>query len=97
VETVNFHPQQSFRFAIKHTLYLPQTAKVIERFTRTAEDEILYEFTIEDDLAYSQPWTAQIPLRPAEGALYEYACHEGNYALSGILAGARRGELEGIN
>ena len=97
VETVNFHPQQSFRFAIKHTLYLPQTAKVIERFTRTAEDEILYEFTIEDELAYSQPWTAQIPLRPAEGALYEYACHEGNYALPGILAGARREELEGIN
>jgi len=97
VETVNFHPQQSFRFAIKHTLYLPQTATVIERFTRTAEDEILYEFTIEDAQAYSQPWTAQIPLRPADGQLYEYACHEGNYALSGILAGARRGELEGSN
>ena len=97
VETVNFHPQQSFRFAIKHTLYLPQTAKVIERFTRTAENEILYEFTIEDEQAYSQPWTAQIPLRPAEGQLYEYACHEGNYALPGILAGARRGELEGSN
>jgi hypothetical protein len=97
VETVNFHPQQSFRFAIKHTLYLPQTAKVIERFTRTAENEILYEFTIEDEQAYSQPWTAQIPLRPAEGQLYEYACHEGNYALSGILAGARRDELEGSN
>ena len=41
--------------------------------------------------------TAQIPLRPAQGQLYEYACHEGNYALPGILAGARRGELEGEN
>ena len=97
VETINFHPQQSFRFAIKHTLYLPETAKVIERFTRTAEDEILYEFTIEDEQAYLQPWSAQIPLRPAEGALYEYACHEGNYALPGILAGARRGEMESSN
>ena len=110
-ETIEFHEcaivslhswslltvEKSPAVAIKHTLYLPQTAKVIERFTRTAENEILYEFTIEDEQAYSQPWTAQIPLRPAEGQLYEYACHEGNYALPGILAGARRGELEGSN
>ena len=95
VETVNFHPQQSFRFAIKHVLYMPPTAKVTERFTRTGPDEILYEFTVEDDLAYTQPWTAQIPFRTAEGSLYEYACHEGNYALPGILAGARREEREG--
>ena len=95
VETVNFHPQQSFRFAIKHVLYMPPTAKVTERFTRTGPDEILYEFTVEDDSAYTQPWTAQIPFRTAEGSLYEYACHEGNYALPGILAGARREEREG--
>ena len=95
VETVNFHPQQSFRFAIKHVLYMPSTAKVTERFTRIGPDEILYEFTVEDDSAYTQPWTAQIPFRTAEGSLYEYACHEGNYALPGILAGARREEREG--
>ncbi|MDD9895991.1 MAG: hypothetical protein OXU24_09415 [Gammaproteobacteria bacterium] len=94
VETINFHPQQSFRFAIKHVLYLPPSARVIERFTRTGPDEILYEFTVEDDDAYTQPWTAQIPLRTATGSLYEYACHEGNYALPGILAGARREERE---
>ncbi|MDA1369416.1 MAG: hypothetical protein O2971_01460 [Proteobacteria bacterium] len=92
VETRKFHPQQSFRFAIKHSLYLPPTAKVIERFSRTGPAEILYEFTVEDEIAYSQPWTAQIPLHAATGALYEYACHEGNYALTGILAGARRVE-----
>ncbi|MEE3239148.1 MAG: hypothetical protein VX220_09680, partial [Pseudomonadota bacterium] len=97
VETVNFHPQQNFRFAIKHSLYLPSTAKVTERFTRTGPNEILYEFTVEDDGAYTQPWTAQIPMRTASGALYEYACHEGNYALPGILAGARREEREGLN
>ena len=51
VETVNFHPQQSFRFAIKHRLYLPSSAKVIERFTRTGQNEMLYEFTVEDDRA----------------------------------------------
>ena len=95
VETVNFHPQQSFRFAIKHVLYMPSTAKVTERFTRIGPDEILYEFTVEDDSAYTQPWAAQIPFRTAEGSLYEYACHEGNYALPGILAGARREEREG--
>jgi len=94
VETTNFHPQQSFRFAIKHQLYLPATAKVTERITRTGEDEILYEFTVEDREAYTQPWTAQIPLRTASGSMYEYACHEGNYALPGILAGARREEQE---
>lgn len=95
VETVNFHPQQSFRFAIKHVLYMPPTAKVTERFTRTGPSEILYEFTVKDDAAYTQPWSAQIPFRTAEGSLYEYACHEGNYALPGILAGARREEREG--
>ena len=94
VETINFHPQQSFRFAIKHILYLPQSAKVVERFTRTSEDTILYEFTVEDSTAYTQPWSAQIPFRTAGGSIYEYACHEGNYALSGILAGARREERE---
>lgn len=94
VETTNFHPNQNFRFAIKHSLYLPATARVIERFTRLGPEEILYEFTVEDSDAYTQAWTAQIPMRPAEGRLYEYACHEGNYALPGILAGARRQELD---
>jgi hypothetical protein len=97
VETVNFHPQQSFRAAIKHQFYLPPTAKVTERFTRTGPDEMLYEFTVEDEETYSQPWSAQIPFRTAEGQMYEYACHEGNYALPGILAGARQSELDSGN
>ena len=92
VETINFHPQQNFRFAIKHSLYIPPTAKVIERFTRTGQDKILYKFTVEDSDAYTQSWDAEIPFRKAEGFMYEYACHEGNYALPGILAGARREE-----
>ncbi len=92
VETINFHPQQSFRFAIKHSLYLPQTAKVTERFTRTGQNTILYEFTVEDNDAYTQSWTAEIPFRKTDSPMYEYACHEGNYALPGILAGARREE-----
>jgi len=97
VETINFHPQQSFRFAIKHSVYLPQSAKVVERFTRTSDDAILYEFTIEDSNAYTQPWSAQIPFRATDASIYEYACHEGNYALPGILAGARREDQESLN
>ncbi len=93
VDTIKFHPQQSFRFAIKHSLYLPPSATVTERFTRVAADELLYEFTVEDETAYSRPWSAEIPLRPGD-RLYEYACHEGNYALPGILAGARQQEVD---
>ncbi len=94
VETTNFHPQQSFRFSIQHTLYLPPKAKVTERFTRDSESTMLYEFTVDDDTAYTQPWSAQIPFRATDGELYEYACHEGNYALPGILAGARQQESD---
>ena len=71
---------------------MPPTAKVTERFTRVAADQLLYQFTVEDSEAYTQPWKAEIPMRATKEQLYEYACHEGNYALPGILAGAREGE-----
>jgi hypothetical protein len=64
-----------------------------ERFYRVADDKIHYSFTIEDPDLYTQPWTAEMPMYPAEG-LYEYACHEGNYAMPAILAGERRQELD---
>lgn len=94
VETINTHPQQAFRFATTHRLYVPNTAKITERFTRTGENEIVYAFSVEDPVSYSQTWRGEIPLRTAEGRMYEYACHEGNYALPGILAGARMQERE---
>ena len=94
VETINTHPQQAFRFATTHRLYVPTTAKITERFTRTGPEEIIYSFTIEDEVAYSQPWRGELPLRTAEGRMFEYACHEGNYALPGILAGARMEERQ---
>ncbi len=62
--------------------------KVTERFTRTAEG-ILYEFTVDDPTTYTEPWGGEIPYRPLNDRVYEYACHEGNYALSNILSGAR--------
>jgi hypothetical protein len=68
--------------------YSPQT-KITERFTRTAKDQILYEFSVDDPLTFSKVWRAEMPMRAAKGPIYEYACHEGNYSLPNILAGAR--------
>ena len=65
---------------------------VIERFTRTAENTIRYEFTIDDPTAFTRAWKGEIPLMKASGPIYEYACHEGNYAVEGILKGARAQE-----
>ncbi|MEX0618717.1 MAG: hypothetical protein WDZ76_02425 [Pseudohongiellaceae bacterium] len=90
VETANFRDEQLFRGATENLT-------ITERFTRTADNKIVYSFTMDDPQGYATPWTGEIPmyLRPEESArMYEYACHEGNYALSGILAGARRQEAE---
>jgi hypothetical protein len=92
VETTNLRPDQEYRPEIRHSLYVPSSATVTERFTRVANDEILYEFTVEDREAYTQAWRAEIPLRATPSLIYEYACHEGNYALPGILGGARAAE-----
>jgi hypothetical protein len=62
---------------------------VVERFTRVSPDTIDYRFTITDPTAYTQPWTAVMPLRAIEDRLFEYACHEGNYGMEGVLRGAR--------
>ena len=83
VETTNFHPSQTFR-GIPPSEHL----KVTERFTRIAEG-ILYEFTVDDPTTYSSPWGGEIPFKPLNDRVYEYACHEGNYALSNVLSGAR--------
>ncbi len=89
VETSQFNSGQSFRGSLRHQLIMSPDTKVVERFTRKGPKEILYEFTVEDPSVFTQPWRAEIPLLEAEGQIYEYACHEGNYSLPGILAGAR--------
>jgi hypothetical protein len=66
-----------------------ETLKVTERFTRTAPDRLLYQFTIEDPSLWAQPWGGEYEFSPLKGQVYEYACHEGNYALRNMLAGAR--------
>ncbi len=77
--------------------YVPssENLKVIERFKRTGPRTILYEFTVEDPEVFTQSWGGQVPLNAIDQPLYEYACHEGNYALPGILAGAREAERHG--
>src|SRR5262245_31927297 len=65
---------------------------VIERFTRTGPDTIQYRFTIDDPTAFTSSWTGEIIMNRVPGPLYEYACHEGNYSMATILAGARAEE-----
>jgi hypothetical protein len=62
---------------------------VIERFTRVDADTILYRFTVEDPATWDKPWTAEVPWTKVSGPIYEFACHEGNYALANTLRGAR--------
>jgi hypothetical protein len=86
VETTQFNPQQYIQIGGGATYRRAPTSsklKVIERFKRTSATSIHYEFTVEDPTTWTRPWTA------------EYACHEGNYALPGILAGAREEEKAG--
>ncbi|HEX3699903.1 MAG TPA: hypothetical protein VHV27_04445 [Phenylobacterium sp.] len=95
VETTNFNPGESLRPYFGATLYLSKDAKVTERFTRVSPTQILYQFTVDDPAVFSQVWRAEMPLNAAKGPVYEYACHEGNYALPDILRGARAAEREG--
>jgi hypothetical protein len=62
---------------------------VIERFTRLDADTIDYQYTVDDSTTYTKPWTVSLPMSRTEGPLYEYACHEGNYGMTGLLSGAR--------
>ncbi|MEX1034183.1 MAG: hypothetical protein WDZ30_12540 [Cellvibrionaceae bacterium] len=84
VETIDYHPDQTFYGA-------SDELKVTERFTRVAEDRLLYQFTIEDPKTWAEPWGGEYEFWASPG-IYEYACHEGNIGLYGILAGAREEE-----
>jgi hypothetical protein len=85
VETTNFTDRETFRGATENL-------KVVERLTRVGPATINYRFTIEDPAAFTRSWSGEIPLNADNDKIYEYACHEGNYALPGILAGAREEE-----
>jgi hypothetical protein len=90
VETVNINPQQMSQSSVPIT----KEGRITERFSRYADNEIFYQFTVEDSNIYLQPWTAELSFHATEGGMYEYACHEGNYSMPGSLAGARRLEMD---
>jgi hypothetical protein len=85
VETTNFTDKTNVRGSGEHL-------RLVERFTRTAAGTLLYEFTVDDPESFAAPWTAALPMTRTDDQIYEYACHEGNYAMTGILRGARAGE-----
>ncbi len=74
------------------TLFVSPKAKVIERYTRVSKTELLYQYTVVDPSTYTAPWLAEYSLYRSDRPLYEFACHEGNYSLPNILAGARAAE-----
>jgi len=85
VETTNFTGKTRFRGS-------SEGLQLTERFTRTDPDTILYEYTVNDPATWTKPWTAQVTMTKSDSRVYEYACHEGNYGMTGILQGARADE-----
>ncbi len=85
VETTNFNDRVNFRGA-------SENLKVIERFTRTADDTIRYQFTIDDPSTWEKTWSAELPFTKMDGPIFEHACHEGNYGIANTLAGVRAQE-----
>ena len=87
IETANFSPQARYQQASRNL-------RMVERYTRIAPDTIRHEITLDDPTTWTRPWTVMILLKQTQDPLFEYACHEGNYAMPGILAGARAEEAE---
>jgi hypothetical protein len=90
VESRNFSPQQELPFAPRTTA---EGMMLTERFSRNADGTLNYQFTVNHPKVYTQPWTAVLQMTPGE-AIYEYACHEANHAMEGILKGSRLLEKE---
>jgi hypothetical protein len=93
VETRNLKFNEQSRFGVQYLNGISdENLRLVERFTPTDADTILYQVTIEDATVFTQPWTVEIPLRRAPGPIFEVACHEGNYGLAFILSGHRAEE-----
>jgi hypothetical protein len=87
VDTTNFTNKTQFRGS-------GENLHVVERFTRTGPNTLLYRFTVDDPSTWDKSWTGEYPWNATKENLYEYACHEGNYSLPGMLRGARQKEAE---
>ena len=93
VETTNFHPKGNPMGG--YSVLSDENLRLVERFRRTADDTLEYTFTVDNPTMWTKPWTATINWKRSRGELLEYACHEGNYSLRGMLAGARADEAAG--
>jgi hypothetical protein len=87
VESANFHPAGNYMGGLLR--FADGNLQLTERFTRVAEDTLRYEFTVNDPTVWSAPWAGAIYWKRAKGEIYEYACHEGNYSVRGMLSAAR--------
>lgn len=87
IETIGLPENERVRFF--SNLVVPNGSKVIERFTRLSDDELLYQYTVENPEIYSAPWLAEYSLYRTDQRMFEHACHEGNYSLPNILKGGR--------
>jgi hypothetical protein len=85
VETTNFTDKTNVRGS-------GEKLRLVERFTRADAKTLLYEFTVDDPTSFTKPWTAILPMAKSDDQIYEYACQEGNYAMAGMLRGARAAE-----
>jgi len=97
VETTNFNSGQRLRRAATDGYYVSPKARIVERLTRTSPTEILYQFSVEDPDIYRQTWRGEQPFVATSAPTYEFACHEGNYSMSNILASARAAERGAAN
>jgi hypothetical protein len=100
VDSTNFTNETNFRGApatARQDIFSSPQLHVIERFTRVNEDTIVYRFTVDDPGTWTKPWSGETIMRKTRGPIFEYACHEGNYGLVDILAGARAAEKKRSN
>jgi len=94
VETTNFNDKTWNQFS-GWSWAVDDNLHVVERFSLVDADTVLYEFTVTDPTTWAKPWSAAVPLRRTTNLMYEYACHEGNEGMEGILRGARALERDG--
>jgi hypothetical protein len=85
VDTTNFSDKTNFRGA-------DQNLHLVERFKRASDGVLMYRFTVDNETAFTRSWTVELPMRKSQDPMFEYACHEGNYSLLNVLAGARAEE-----
>jgi hypothetical protein len=85
VDTTNFTDRTNFRGSAENL-------HIVERFTRTDGNTLLYQFKVDDPTTWVRPWSGEIPMKKSPGPVFEYACHEGNYGIAGVLSGARAEE-----